>query len=123
MNDFVMPAQATENLRGRHYLVYYNLEKDTYWLRDLGNGFGIFVRLNFPLQLKDNMLINIGESFIVVNISSNEITLKLFSGSIAGDVYKFNGGKVTVGRSVLAGLRVEDSLMSKIQCELSYVCK
>ncbi len=46
-----------------------------YYIRDLGVGYGTFIRLEYPLViieiiqvLKDNHLINIGETFIVANI-------------------------------------------------------
>ena len=34
----------------------------------MGIGCGVFVRLNFPLILKDNHLLNMGDSFVVVNL-------------------------------------------------------
>lgn len=39
-----------------------------YLIKDLGIGFGAFVRLDRPLELKDNHLLNMGESFIIVNL-------------------------------------------------------
>ena len=39
-----------------------------FFIRDLGVGYGTFVRLDYPLIIKDNHLINIGESFLVANI-------------------------------------------------------
>jgi hypothetical protein len=37
-------------------------------IKDLGIGFGAFVRLDNALELKDNHLLNLGESFIIVNL-------------------------------------------------------
>ena len=39
-----------------------------YLIRDMGIGFGAFVRLDRPCELKDNHLLNMGESFIIVNL-------------------------------------------------------
>ena len=39
-----------------------------YLIKDLGVGYGVFVRQENPILLKDNMLINVGEAYIVVNI-------------------------------------------------------
>ncbi len=39
-----------------------------YLIKDLGIGFGAFARLDRPLELKDNHLLNLGESFIIVNL-------------------------------------------------------
>lgn len=40
----------------------------TYKIKDLGIGYGAFVKLNAPLLLRDNFLLNMGESYIVANI-------------------------------------------------------
>jgi len=37
-------------------------------MKDLGIGYGAFIKLSKNLPLKDNYLINIGESYIVANI-------------------------------------------------------
>lgn len=39
-----------------------------YYIKDLGIGYGAFVKLTRPLVLKDNFLINMGESYIVANL-------------------------------------------------------
>jgi hypothetical protein len=45
-----------------------------YLIKDLGIGFGAFVRLDKPLELKDNHLLNMGESFIIVNLINEKST-------------------------------------------------
>ena len=42
-------------------------------IKDLGVGYGVFVRQESPILLKDNMLINVGEAYIVVNIISGSL--------------------------------------------------
>jgi hypothetical protein len=44
------------------------LTSGKYLIRDMGIGFGAFVRLDRPCELKDNHLLNMGESFIIVNL-------------------------------------------------------
>jgi hypothetical protein len=39
-----------------------------YKIKDLGIGFGAFFKLNSPLVLRDNFLLNMGESYIVANL-------------------------------------------------------
>ena len=39
-----------------------------YKIKDLGVGYGVFVKIAAAVELKDNMLINVGESYIVVNL-------------------------------------------------------
>ena len=40
----------------------------SYKIKDLGIGYGAFVKLNGPLILRDNFLLNMGESYIVANL-------------------------------------------------------
>ena len=40
----------------------------TYKIKDLGIGYGAFVKLSEPLVLRDNFLLNMGESYIVANL-------------------------------------------------------
>ena len=44
-------------------------------MRDLGIGFGAFVRIENPTELRDNYLLNMGESFIIVNIVNEKYSL------------------------------------------------
>jgi hypothetical protein len=53
------------------------------------------MRVDGPIELKNNNLLHIGESFIVVNIMPNQfaskLKLKVFGGLSTGDVYYFDG--------------------------------
>jgi hypothetical protein len=44
------------------------LDTYKYKIKDLGIGYGAFVKLTSPLLLKDNFLLNMGESYIVANL-------------------------------------------------------
>jgi hypothetical protein len=46
----------------------YSIETESYKIKDLGIGYGVFKKLDSTLELKDNHLINLGESYIVVNL-------------------------------------------------------
>lgn len=94
VNDFIIPienSEEAESHRGRHFLILYQIDKDTYWIRDLAKGFGVFVRLDYALVLRDNMLVNMGESFIVVNVARNDdqpaLQMKMFSGNVSGELW------------------------------------
>lgn len=82
INDFVIPSKDKETEkrhRGRHLQIEYNLERNNYLIKDLGIGFGAFVRLEKPLELKDNHLLNMGESFIIVNLINEKFSLANYS--------------------------------------------
>lgn len=96
---------------GRHFQIYYNPDFMKYYLKDLGNGFGTFIKLQTENLLKDNSLINIGDSYIVCTLGleddteytgsdhniklsvqgnkdySNMLNVKIFSGSGSTNKY------------------------------------
>ena len=100
VNDFIMPVKEKElsdQHRGRHFVIYFHQDKHQFFVRDLAIGFGAFMRVDSSLvryiqQLKDNFLINIGESFLVVNLnssdtaSSTQLRLKVFGAPYRGQV-------------------------------------
>ena len=53
-----------QDLHGRYFMIYYNIDKSSYWLKDLGKGPGVFIKLDYPLVMKDGMIISIGNSFL-----------------------------------------------------------
>ena len=82
------------------------------------------------VQLKDNMLINVGEAYIVVNLlpegieeegPHHTLRLKIFGGANNGEIYEYhvnqmqNGNKeVLIGRTPECDIKVNDKLLSKI---------
>jgi len=86
---------------------------------------------NGPSVLKDNMLINVGEAYIVVNLlpegaeeqgrTYETLKLKMFGGPGNGEVFEFNiaemrdGEKdILIGRTPDCDVRINDKLLSKI---------
>ena len=135
VNDVKIPAsdkELGEKHRGRHFQIVYDPFSDKYYIKDLSVGFGAFTRLNSPLILKDNHLIHIGESFIVVNLnytgpprSLPRLRLKLFGGPCTGEVFFFNANEfvsnqIRIGRMFNCEIQIEDSLISKYQCMIVY---
>lgn len=80
-----------------------------YYIRDLGIGHGVFARLDGPIVLKDNMILNVGEAHIVVNVHAKDdsedvaagvtgdediqkgskLKLKIFGGPTSGEIFYF----------------------------------
>jgi hypothetical protein len=60
---------------GRHFQIGFNPEFLKYYLKDLGNGFGTFVKIQSETILRDNSLINIGDSYIVCTLGVEEDTV------------------------------------------------
>lgn len=69
--DFIIPntnEEEVEKHQGRQFQISYDLDQHCYKIKDLGIGYGVFVKLSDNLALKDNYLINMGESYIVANL-------------------------------------------------------
>ena len=49
-NDFVISSMDT-GIGKRHMVIKYNMDNKSYYLRDLGDGSGTFVRLDVPLVI------------------------------------------------------------------------
>ncbi|CAG9329995.1 unnamed protein product [Blepharisma stoltei] len=134
INDFVIPSQdkyLAEKHRGQHFQIYYDLIKDAYYVKDLGVGFGTFLRLASQLILKENYLLHMGDNFILVNLvaspdhNSPRLRLKLFGAPCSGDVFYFNASDynesvIRIGRTTKCEIQIEDSLISKVQCTIYY---
>ena len=68
--DFMIPSlSADEEVKhvGRQFMIRFD-RKEGFLIKDLGVGFGIFTEAVGPVILKDNLLVNIGESYIVANL-------------------------------------------------------
>ena len=71
VNDFIIPVSKREDKerhKGRQFQIRYDAGHDGYLIKDLQIGYGVFTETVGPVPLKDNMLINMGESYIVTNI-------------------------------------------------------
>ena len=135
LNDIIIPASdpnLKERHRGRHFLIEYDPFREAYFIKDLGNGFGAFVKLDSQLILRDNNLLHIGESFVVVNIvamktqeTTPRLRLKLFGGPSTGEVFYFSSNdlpenRIRVGRHSTCEVPIEDGLISKVQFTVHY---
>lgn len=48
MNDIVIPLkdrELTASQRGQTFVVYYKIESDSYWIKDLGKGYSAFIKI------------------------------------------------------------------------------
>lgn len=134
VNDFLIPTKErdlADKHRGRHFHVQFNPDRLSYYLKDLGIGFGVFVKTSDPLQLKDNQLFQIGSSFVVVGlinlpgVNYPRLRLKTFGGPSNGEVFYFNATefierKITIGRMPGVDVQIQDNLLSKKQTSLVF---
>lgn len=130
VNDFVIPSrnqQTQEQHRGQHFQIWFFPEPNDwgqepedvgYYIKDLGIGFGVFKKMDClkysdgteiagKVMLKDNMLINVGEAYIVVNLLPEGLSeegphpmlrLKIFGGANNGEIFEYNIDQMQGGK-------------------------
>lgn len=100
VNDIVIKTKdkyISQRHRGRHFRIQYCIKSNSYTIKDLGIGFGAYVRLDKPLILKDNYLLSMGESFLIINLitsaktekqeeEQSKLRIKIFAGPANGEI-------------------------------------
>ena len=116
-----------EQFVGKHFQIRFDNDTKKYYIKDLGNGFGTFIKLINEEKIKDNLLINIGETYIVFSFNDNnenELILKLFTGEEQRNSYIFNCDNqktVIIGRdSSLCDVIIDDKMLSRVHCCINY---
>ena len=91
--DIVIPDCSRSASAGQHFVVYYDLLKDSYFIRDLGVGFGTFAKVDAPLLLKNNYLLLMGSHFVLVTILDADLGWRIIAqrGDSAGMQISRNG--------------------------------
>ena len=112
---------------GIHFEIRYDESNSKYYIKDLGSGYGTFIKLVEPLKIKNNLLINIGDTFIVFSFKDNDersenITLQIFTGNEQSEIYEFNSEKknIFIGRETSSDVYIEDKLLSRKHCYIYY---
>ena len=126
LDYLLMPKdnEYNEKFIGIHFVIKYDENNYKYYIKDLGSGYGTFIKLVSPLRIINNLLINIGDTFIVfsLNEENENISLKLFTGDEQTETYEFTPDKkiITIGRDKMSDIYIEDKLLSRKQCYLYY---
>ena len=112
---------------GKHFQIKFNPEDLNYYLRDLGHGFGTFIRINDWIEIKNNFLLNIGENYLIFSVimkdsqdNSNILNIKLFSVSSGQNSFDFKkeNSPITIGRKAENDINIEDNMLSRIHCTI-----
>jgi len=116
-----------EKFIGVHFQIKYDENNFKYYIKDLGSGYGTFVKLIEPMKIKNNLLINIGETFIVFTINENEekndiLILKIFTGNEQSEIFEFKPEKkiIRIGRDISSDVYIEDKMISRKHCHIYY---
>jgi pSer/pThr/pTyr-binding forkhead associated (FHA) protein len=116
-----------EQFIGKHFQIRFDDDRKKYYIKDLGNGFGTFIKLIREEKIKDNLLINIGETYIVFSFNEdneNDLIIKLFTGEEQRNSYTFNCDNqkcIIIGRdSSLCDIIIDDKMLSRVHCCINY---
>jgi pSer/pThr/pTyr-binding forkhead associated (FHA) protein len=112
--------EEMNKFNGRHFSIRFNHNDSRFYLIDLGNGFGTFYKLEQRTLLKDGYLINIGNSYIVSNITNgNGIVLVVYNEYTDKKRYVFtkDDGYICIGRDEeWNDVAIKDGLLSRVHC-------
>lgn len=132
---------------GKHFQIRYDTDNKLYYIKDLGFGFGTFIKLTNDIKIKDNFLINIGGTYLVFSLNQNEndtevnnsnqenennelendkntINIKVFSGDEKCDNYNFDffsNPRILIGRNAFCDIIIEDKMLSRVHCSVFFV--
>ena len=117
-----------EKYIGIHFQIRYDEINYKYYLKDLGSGYGTFIKLTDSIKIKNNLLINVGDTFIVFIFNEDEknnniIVLKIFTGKEENKIYEFNSkekSNITIGRDISNEVQIEDRMLSRKHCHIYF---
>eukprot|EP00826_Nyctotherus_ovalis_P012242 TRINITY_DN13219_c0_g1_i2.p1 TRINITY_DN13219_c0_g1~~TRINITY_DN13219_c0_g1_i2.p1 ORF type:complete len:172 (+),score=19.23 TRINITY_DN13219_c0_g1_i2:365-880(+) len=79
-NDIEVPEKEG-GMGHKHLVIKYSIETKEYFLKDLGEGTGTFIRIDRPLALKQGHIISFGDSHMAISIRvGGKIQLKFLDG-------------------------------------------
>ena len=115
-------------------VIKYNEQDKKYYLRDLGDGSGTFVRIDNSrdLILKHGFIISFGDSHMVVQFSGDidpqtqkviqKVTFKFLDGPKIDKSFTFNENNeiIKIGRMSQCQIKFDDNSLSRLQCQIEY---
>lgn len=146
--DYVIPQKYNEKV-GRYFQIKYHIDTNEYSIKDLGNSMGTFIKIEDSFPLRNNSMINIGDSYLVfyfgeaieendsgslkispsnfknINGKGYKLKVKLFdkNNHRENKEYIFNNikKKIYIGRiNHNNDIEIEDHLSSKINSIIEY---
>ena len=132
--DINIESKSLNKNTGLYFKIKYDFFTHKYYLKDMGDGFGTFVKIDNSI-IKENTIINIGDSFLIFSFKihvnyendkkiNNQKILLVKVCNEEGEFRPIILGKekdlYTIGRSKDADLIINDTMLSRINCFLYY---
>jgi len=129
----------SNNFIGKHFMIKFNPDDLNYYIQDLGKGCGTFIKIQEWTEIKNNLLLNIGENYIVFSseiededkIQNNDINnninndiclyIKIFSMKEQKTfTLKSDNCPITIGRNNDNNIVIDDDMLSRIHCTIDF---
>ena len=145
--DFIIPLKHTEK-SGRFFKIEYIPKINEYCIKDLGKGLGTFIKIQDYMYIRDNSMINIGDSYLTflfgkdfnnneidiirnhennnINGKNMKVKIKLYGknkeNSVKEHIFNCDEKKIIhIGRRNHKNeIELDDNLSSKINCIILY---
>ena len=132
-NNLMM--RSSEKNKNIFFKIYYNSANETFYLMDMGVGYGTFYKIEEETIIKENNIINIGESYLIFSfnkinedenqeIKEDDLFLKIYSndGQYEPIIMQKADDKIyKLGRSEKCDVVIKDKMLSRVHCILYYL--
>jgi hypothetical protein len=128
-----------DNFSGKHFMIKFNPDDLNYYIKDLGKGCGTFIKIQEWTEIKNNLLLNIGDNYIVfssddeeneeekdnlennIKNNNNDLNIKIFSMK-EQQIFTLTPENcpVIIGRSNNNNIVIDDDLLSRNHCTIDY---
>ena len=129
-NNSLLP----NNFKNAYFKIFYDNDKHLYYIIDLGVGYGTFYKIEEEVAIKENTIVNIGESYLVFSfqkenmdkndeINEDDLFLKIYSseGEYSPILIQNEDRIFEIGRSEKCDIYIQDKMLSRIHCILFYL--
>ena len=138
-NDIVLEDSSVGN---QHCLIKYHPERKKYYLQDLGEGSGTFIKIEKELELKSGFIISFSDSHMLIHTRDMDlnsgleddpkvlqedkrgnITIKFLDGPKIDQVFRFKAEDkiVKIGRMNDCQIKFDDNNLSRYQCTFKFL--
>ena len=109
-----------------HCLLEFNVKSRAYYLKDLGDGNGTFIKIEDNQEVATGDIVSFGASHARVVVqaqaSDSTLTLQFYEGPLADQEFSFRSNQqpITIGRMKTCSLSIEDLRLSINHCFVTY---
>ena len=134
-NNNNLMMRSSEKNKNIFFKIYYNYANEAFYLIDMGVGYGTFYKIEEETLIKENNIVNIGESYLIFSFNKNneeenqeikedDLFLKIYSneGQYEPIIIQKTDDKIyKLGRSEKCDVVIKDKMLSRVHCILFYI--